>query len=235
MLNSHFCDSITHYYHWSAELWFGFWRTYSSTDPTITVQGDTLLQPPRRIMFNRLDNFHWRDYAHMNQWVVRSSFPSVTMEFVDDWRDRAEMGRPFVFEKVVFADRSAAMLSYNYARYQRTASSAFALPGGMNWWRPIRNNVVAFAGVNPLVGGGTRNRPVITYISRQKWGRRMLIPEHHDKLVKELYKLRDKHGYEVHVVNPESMSRLEQIQLAAKTTVCSLCSSFLLLSFLPRY
>ncbi len=48
----------------------------------------------------------------------------------------------------------------------------------------------------------------------------MLIPEHHDKLVSELYKLRDKYGYEVHVVNAEGMSRLEQIQLASKTTVC---------------
>jgi hypothetical protein len=130
------------------------------------------------------------------------------------------MGRPFVFERVVLADRSAAMLSYNYARYQRTASAAFALPGGMNWWRPIRNNVVAFAGIDPDTGGGTVRMPVITYISRQKWGRRMLLPEHHEKLVKELYKLRDTYGYEVNVVNAESMSRIDQIRLAARTTVC---------------
>jgi hypothetical protein len=219
--NTEFChDSITHYYHWSAELWFGFWRAYSSLDQTINAQGNTTLRPPRRILFNRVDNSHWRDYAHMNQWVLRASFPSVTMEFLDDWRDRAEMGRPFVFDRVVIADRSAAMLSYNYARYQRTASAAFALPGGMNWWRPIRNNVVAFAGIDPDVGGGTMNTPVITYISRQKWGRRMLLPEHHEKLLKELYKLRDQYGYEVNVVNAEDMSRVEQIRLAARTTVC---------------
>ncbi|KAF8967090.1 hypothetical protein BDZ97DRAFT_1656921 [Flammula alnicola] len=210
---------ITHYYHWSAELWFGFWRTYASLDPSISAQGNTTLPPARRIIFNHLDNYHWRDYASMNQWVVRSSFPSVTMEFRDDWFDRAEMGRPFVFERVLVADRSAAMLSYNYARYQRTAGSAMALPGSMNWWRPIRNNVVEFAGVKPEVGGGTTSKAVITYISRQKWGRRMLIPEHHDKLVAALYKLRDEHGYEVNVVNAESMSRLEQIRLAARTTI----------------
>ncbi len=169
----------------------------------------------------------------MNQWVVRASFPSVTMEFIDDWRDRAEMDRPFVFEKVAFADRSSAMLSYNYARYQRTASAPFALPGGMYWWQPIRDNVVAFAGVDPSTGGGTRSKPVITYISRQKWGRRMLIPEHHEKLVKELYKLREEYGYEINVVNAESMSRHEQIQLAARTTVwiVSLCIKTLLNSF----
>lgn len=157
----------------------------------------------------------------MNQWVVRSSFPSVTMEFIDDWRDRIEMGQPIVFERVLLADRSAAMRSYNYARYQRTAAAPFGLPGSLNWWQPIRNNVIGFAGLDPEVGGGTTSKPVITYISRQNWGRRMLIPEHHDKLVAELYKLRDTYGYEVNVVEAEKMSRLEQIQLAARTTVCT--------------
>ena len=155
----------------------------------------------------------------MNQWVIRSSFPSVTMEFKDDWFDRAEMGKAFVFERVVVADRSAAMLSYNFARYQRTAAAAFALPGGANWWQPIRNNVIEFAGLGPDAGSGTISTPVITYISRQGWGRRMLIPAHHDRLVEELYKLRDQYGYEVNVVEAENMSRLEQIRLAARTTV----------------
>ncbi|KAF9454843.1 hypothetical protein P691DRAFT_716768 [Macrolepiota fuliginosa MF-IS2] len=210
---------VTHYYHWSAELWFGFWRTYSTLDPTITAEGNTTLPFARRIMFSHLDANHWRDYAHMNEWVARSSFPSVAMEFIDDWRDRAELGKPFVFDRVVVADRSAAMRSYNFQRYQRTASAPFALPGSLNWWMPIRNNVVEFAGLDPSVGGGTTNQPVITYISRQKWGRRMLIPGDHDKLVEELYKLRDQYGYEVNVVQAEEMSRVEQIRLAARTTI----------------
>ncbi|KAF9561323.1 hypothetical protein CPC08DRAFT_742558 [Agrocybe pediades] len=210
---------ITHYYHWSAELWYGFWRTYSSLDGSISAEGNTTLPPPRRILFNHLDNFHWRDYASMNEWVVRSSFPSINLEFKDDWRDRIEMNKPFVFERVLVADRSAAMLAYNYARYQRTAAAAFALPGSMNWWQPIRNNVVKFAGMDPEVGGGTTSKPVITYISRQEWGRRMLLPAHHDRLVKELYKLRDEHGYEVNIVNAEKMSRVEQIRIAARTTI----------------
>lgn len=212
--------SITHYYHWSAELWFGFWRTYSSLDPNITPEGNTTLPFARRIMFSHLDANHWRDYAHMNEWVVRASFPSVTLEFIDDWRDRAELGKPFVFDRVLVADRSAAMRSYNFHRYQRTAAAAFALPGNMNWWMPIRNNVVEFAGLDPNVGGGTTSTPVITYISRQEWGRRMLIPADHDKLVEELYKLRDNYGYEVNIVAAEKMTRVEQIRLAARTTVC---------------
>ncbi|EKM79326.1 hypothetical protein AGABI1DRAFT_74269 [Agaricus bisporus var. burnettii JB137-S8] len=210
---------ITHYYHWSAELWFGFWRTYSTLDTTITSDGNTTLPFTRRIMFNHLDAHHWRDYAHMNEWVVRSSFPSATMEFMDDWRDRAELGKPFVFDRIVIADRSAAMRSYNFQRYQRTASAAFALPGSVNWWMPIRNNVIKFARLDSDTGGGTTGAPVITYISRQQWGRRMLIPEHHEKLVHELHKLRDVYGYEVNIVEAENMSRVEQIRLAARTTV----------------
>ncbi|KAJ8516777.1 hypothetical protein ONZ45_g5928 [Pleurotus djamor] len=69
------------------------------------------------------------------------------------------------------------------------------------------------------VGESTSATPVITYISRQTWGRRMLIPADHDKLVKELYKLRDQYGYEVNVVSMEKLSRSEQITLAARTTI----------------
>ncbi|KAH6911447.1 hypothetical protein BKA70DRAFT_1267708 [Coprinopsis sp. MPI-PUGE-AT-0042] len=210
---------ITHYYHWSAELWFGFWRTYSSLDQDITQNGTTSLPSPRRLIFNNVDNFHWRDYASMNEWVLRSSFPSVSVEFKDDWLDRADMARPFVFERVVVADRSAAMLSFNYARYQRTAAAAFGLPGSVDWWQPIRNNVIEFAGLEKSVGEGTTTRPVITYISRQKWGRRMLRKEDHERLVRALYKLREDHGYEVNVVHAEEMTRQEQIRLAARTTI----------------
>ena len=154
----------------------------------------------------------------MNEWVLRSSFPSITMEFIDDWRDRAEMGKAFVYERVVVADRSAAMLSENFLRFQRSAASAFTIPASPSWWSPIRNNVVSFAGVD-ITGSATNDTPVITYISRQDWGRRMLIPADHEKLVQELYKLRDKYGYEVNVVSLEKMSRVEQLRVAARSTV----------------
>lgn len=40
-------------------------------------------------------------------------------------------------------------------------------------------------------------KPVITYVSRQEWGRRMLLPAGHDSLVKELQELEKKYGWEV--------------------------------------
>ncbi|KII95730.1 hypothetical protein PLICRDRAFT_121283 [Plicaturopsis crispa FD-325 SS-3] len=206
---------IQHYYHWSAELFFGFWRTYSSLDPSIMANGSTSLPAPRRMLFAHADADHWRDYASMNQLVLRSAFPSITLEFADDWHDRIALGRPLVFDRVVLADRSAAMLGFNFHRSQRTASEPFALPGSANWWSSVRRNVIKFAGIEEV----RTDAPVITYISRQGWGRRMLRPEDHDKLVEELYRLRDMYGYEVNIVSMENLSRSEQLHLAARTTI----------------
>lgn len=155
----------------------------------------------------------------MNQWVLRSSFPSIALEFESDWADRIDMGRVFVFDRVVLADRSAAMHGFNFLRTQRTAAEPFALPGSVNWWSTIRSNVIQATGLKGDTGHGTTSNPVITYISRQGWGRRMLIQEDHEKLVAELYKLRDNYGYEVNVVSMDKLSRKEQFQLAARTTV----------------
>ena len=144
------------------------------------------------------------------------------MEWEAEWEARMDMGRVFVFDRVVLADRSAAMHGFNFQRTQRTASEPFALPGSVNWWSTIRSNVVQASGLKGDTGHGTMSNPVITYISRQEWGRRMLIQEDHDKLVAELYKLRDNYGYEVNVVSMDKLSRKEQFQLSARTTVSAI-------------
>ncbi|EPQ54991.1 hypothetical protein GLOTRDRAFT_116124 [Gloeophyllum trabeum ATCC 11539] len=208
---------ITHYYHWSAELFFGLWRTYSSLDPTIPANGSTHLPPPRRLLFSHLDAAHWRDYAAMNEWVLRAAFPGIALEFNTDWAERAGMGAVSVLDRVVLADRSAAMYAYNFLRTQRTASVPFALPGSAHWWSTIRGSVMQFAGFSDAMQPS--DKYVITYISRQEWGRRMLKQEDHERLVQELYKLRDTYGYEVVVANMDKMSRVEQLQLAGRTTI----------------
>ena len=47
----------------------------------------------------------------------------------------------------------------------------------------------------------------------------MLRQRDHEKLVEELYKLRDRYGYEVNVVSMDKLSRSEQLQLAGRTTI----------------
>jgi len=95
------------YYHWSvptSHLAFGAHTRLSA--PIFSTE----LPPPRRL----IDAGHWC---------------SISMEFSDDWKDRAAMDVPFVFDRVVFADRAATMNGANFLRTQRTASEAFTLPG----------------------------------------------------------------------------------------------------------
>jgi len=99
---------ITHYFHWSAELTFGLWRTYSALDPFIPPSGKTSLPPPRRLIFTHLDADHWRDYASMNQWVLRTAFPSISMEFSDDWKDLPQWGFPS--SSIVSSSRTVPLL-----------------------------------------------------------------------------------------------------------------------------
>jgi hypothetical protein len=63
-------------------------------------------------------------------------------------------------------------------------------------------------------------KPVITYVSRQEWGRRMLLPKGHDSLVHELKELEKKYGWEV------SHLRLsKQVKTDDRSTLCPWISS----------
>ena len=153
----------------------------------------------------------------MNQWVLRSVFPSVTAEYSADWQDRVDMGRPLILDRVIFSDRSAAMKGDTFLRTRRTASETFALPGSTHWWSTVRNAVTKYSGMDAELEQASKL--VITYVSRQEWGRRKLIQEDHEKLVRELYKLRDEYGVEVNVVSMDKLSHAEQFRLAARSTV----------------
>jgi len=198
---------------------FGFWRTYSSLDPVIDDMGNSALPALRRIFFAHADADHWRDYARMNQWILRSAFPSLTIEYSDDWQDRAAMGHPIMLDRVILSDRSAAMYGSIFSKTGRTASEPTALPGSAHWWSTMRASVIRVCGLDANVVGDMAQKSVITYVSRQEWGRRMLIQEDHEHLVEELHKLRDQYGYEVNVVSMDKLSRAEQIALAARTTI----------------
>lgn len=240
ILNTDPVQFIAHYYHWTAELLFGLWRTYSTLDPFITPDGHTTLPPIRRWLFRHVNAQKWRDYAAMNQWVTRGAFPGISMEFSEDWDDRASMEVPFVFDRVIIADRASAGEGDPFKATWRTASNAFDLRGSPNWWAPLRRSVLEFSGlasewiVGPDPGMAADNQKfVITYISRQGWGRRMLRQADHEKLVEELYKLRDRYGYEVNIVAMDKLTRAEQLQLAGRTTVSS--SNLILIPVLIIY
>ncbi len=203
----------------------------------------------------------------MNSFLSRAIFPSLSYEYQNDFLDRADTARSFLFERVVFADRAAAFRGDEFQKTWRTASEAVTLDVSRYWWAPIRKNLVEFvaggSGESELLGDiglgvgveqepspseldvvaleeeegaieeekeellaenrlakqAHSGKPVITYVSRQEWGRRMLIKKDHEDLVRELGELEKKYGWEVNVVSMDKLSRDEQIRLAARTTV----------------
>ncbi|KAK4683449.1 hypothetical protein P7C73_g6815, partial [Tremellales sp. Uapishka_1] len=255
---------LDHYYHFAAELLFGLWRTYSSLDPTISSTGATLLPSPSRMIFPHVAAGKWNDYAKMNSFLSRAIFPSMSYEYQNDFLDRTDTARAFLFERLVFADRAAAFRGPEFAKTWRTASEAVTLSASRNWWAPVRKNLLEFVG-----GGGGESemlgdiglgvsvedqeldivaleaeegaileekeeeledarrrsemeragKPVITYVSRQEWGRRMLIKKDHEELVRELGELEKKYGWEVNIVSMDKMTRDEQIRLSARSTI----------------
>ncbi|KIJ51241.1 hypothetical protein M422DRAFT_158623 [Sphaerobolus stellatus SS14] len=209
---------IPHYYHWCAEAFFGLWRTYSLLDLNIDEDGHTELPAPRRLMLPYVTPDNFRDSASLTDWFVRAVFPAVSLEFKQQWDDRADMMRPFLLERVVLGDREAALHSEEASQTQRTSFELFnpEQGGSSYWWSTIRSNFVHFAGFNP-VGQDPGN--VMTYVSRQASNRRKLREEDHEKLVKALSDLSEEYGYEFNLVNMEHLSREEQIKLAARTTI----------------
>ncbi|KZV60108.1 hypothetical protein PENSPDRAFT_644559 [Peniophora sp. CONT] len=205
---------VRHYFHGSAELLLGFWRTHSALDPLIPIDGTTRLSPPRRLIFTHIDALHWRDYYMKNPYVLRTAFPSLVLEFSLDWNDRAAAGVPFVFDRVIIADRSAAMLGNGFMTSYRTASEPQALPGSPYWWNSFRNNVVRSSGLDDKAEG---SKPVITYIVRE-W-RRRLRQEDHEHLVEELKRLETEHGYEVNIVKTLNMAPAEEVRLLGRSTI----------------
>jgi hypothetical protein len=150
-------------------------------------------------MFSHTEAPKWRDYSGMNTFLLKSIFPSMSYEYSQEFKDRTDSARPFIFDRLLFADRAAALRGPQFAHTWRTAAEAFTLPGSAYWWSPVRRNLLDFVGELPesIFAAGDVGIPVITYVSRQEWGRRMLKKEDHDGLVKALNELKEKHGYEV--------------------------------------
>jgi hypothetical protein len=155
----------------------------------------------------------------MNQFILRAVFPSCLLEFNDAWNERAAIkGRVFAYDRVVLSDRVAAMHGVDYKSTKRIAAEVVKLKASPHWWNTIRIGVLEYCKVrrSDIV---SKSSHVVTYVSRQKWGRRMLREEDHTRLVAGLEALRDRRGVEVHIVELDRLSRAEQIRLAARTTV----------------
>ncbi|KAF7346420.1 hypothetical protein MSAN_01869900 [Mycena sanguinolenta] len=154
--------------------------------------------------------------------------------------------RAWHFPLLLLTDRSASHRGRICgSQTQRIASEAVeamrhrgqlvgARVGG--WWEPVRSAVLRFARaelpasqqdqavLSNTAATGKARLPtpaniVITYTSRQIAGHRKLTPESHAGLVQALKELVQRKGWELNVMEPEKLSKEEQLSIIARTTI----------------
>ncbi|KAJ7485271.1 hypothetical protein FB451DRAFT_1082649 [Mycena latifolia] len=206
------------------------WRTYSALDPEIGPSGTTKLAPPHRLMFPYYQFFTDRNPEHadvttrrqrvvngFHPELVKAAFPFLTVMYYADWEDYHRMEVPFVIERLVIADRSAAM--HGVPSHDPAYVAPFKMEGlSEHWWEPVRRSLATYFDVY----GDKAPKNVVTYVDRQSHTHGLrLSSEDHMALVGALQKLGRDYGYTVYVVSniDEETTWTERLGAIARSTV----------------
>lgn len=144
----------------------------------------------------------------------------MAIESMQDWRDRALTQRLFLYDYIVLTERTAVMRDPTYAVDDRIGAIVERFSGSRNWWAPIRNNMLEFAGL-PRKANGVMEKEsqlVITYIIRQGRGRGLDVMSHR-RITEMLKNLEEDYGWEVNILNFDRIPKLDQIKVAGRSTV----------------
>lgn len=212
-------------------------RTYSSLDTDITADGATTLTPPSRIAYPRVPYFTdpqpiWhgdgsdeliqrtRSETGLPHSLTKSLLPSTGITYHRDWVDLHESEVPYVLERVVIADYTAASQA-SYGDEVPYWSAPFKdLEGSKNWWEPLRS------GLSRVMRITENSDEVVTYISRQNVDSGpTLKAEDHDVLMMELEKLARDTKCTVEIV-PYSAPWEEKLSAILRSTVRTPLPSF---------
>ncbi|KAF9071796.1 hypothetical protein BDP27DRAFT_1446017 [Rhodocollybia butyracea] len=209
---------LRHYYHWWGEVVLGFWRVYSM----INEPGP--LPFPSRFLLPLVDAGQWRDRADINGPLLRVMHPSVSIETSDQWNDFIELDKTVAFKRVGIVNRIAAHRHSDSARYNKMIAPTMDLETPSSYWKQLQAKLTQnlLEGSSQDIAQGTatvvKRKPIITYISRQKTGRR-LADKDHQALVLSLLELQDEGFCEVEIPVMENMSVKEQIELVSRSTI----------------
>lgn len=110
------------------------------------------------------------------------------------------MPLPFVFERLVVADRQPAMsgLEHGLPPFSRT----LRLDASPHWWEPIRRNLMQFLGE---YDASLSKSCVVTYLhSQSETDALKLSNEDHEALIRALRTMRKRKGCEVHIVSSQT-------------------------------
>lgn len=208
---------------------FALWRTYSSLDESIDEYGTTTLSPPRRLVFPHNRFFtdanpdfsqHWIRRARVDTgfhpYLAKVALPQLTVEYYEDWEDYQKIAIPFVYERLVVADRTAAKA--NVEEGWPAYTSAFDLDASEHWWEPVRKNLAQFLGEYDVKPNAKK---AVTYLHTQSESSAKLSRADHDALVKALQLMADRQGYELHVVSTQTAETdwTERMRAIVKSSV----------------
>ncbi|KAJ7753381.1 hypothetical protein DFH07DRAFT_824297 [Mycena maculata] len=213
------------------------WRTYSSLDPAMGPEGTTILAPPRRLIFPYYGFFTDRNPEHadvttrrqrvvngFHPELVKAAFPFLTVMYYSDWEDYHKMEVPFVIERLVVADRTAA--GYGAQPQDPIYAAPFKMVGpSEHWWEPVRRTLATYFEAY----GAKAPKNVVTYVHRQSHTHGLRLSDgDHTALLAALQKMGKDYGYEVHIVSniDDETSWTERLGSIVRSTV-----GFLVLKF----
>lgn len=225
---------------------FALWRTYSSLDSSIDSAGNTNLPPPLRLVFPNTHPFtdplppedepskrRSRVDTGFHPYLAKAAFPQLGMQFFIDWDDFHKMEVPFVFERIVIADRSATEGAI--VEGQPIYSPAFGLEGGSShWWEPVRTTLATYLGQHEIKPNAKK---VVTYIHTQAESQGAnLSDEDHKSISDALNKMARTYGYEVYVVSTQTNQTdwVTKMTAIVKSSVRCNVSAFTTIMFFIR-
>ncbi|CED82325.1 Uncharacterized conserved protein [Phaffia rhodozyma] len=202
---------LAHYYHFVVECFSGAWKALISVSDKPLEEMNT----PRRMIIAR--DPKWRDGPNLNAWFMNVILPDAIIEDEPMWLDRAKSGQAYVFERVVIVDRWAAHRhSSAVNKWNKMNAEVYDLKGPLNWFEPLRQSLKHSLQISE---DQVSEKPVITYINRQKSKRRALKPASHDELLISLMEIQSEGLADVYDAQMETMSKQEQFALATRTNI----------------
>ncbi|KAJ7152671.1 hypothetical protein C8R43DRAFT_923814 [Mycena crocata] len=210
---------MKHFYHWFGEIILGAWRVYSHLLPDADNTHNSL-PFPRRFILPFIENEEWRDRAGMDGPLMRAAFPAAAIEQSWYWKDLMKLGTTVVFDRIMLVNRYSAHKHPFGGVWYKMIAGAMNVTTPDDFWAPVRASVWQNAlGFVPDAGVQEPTAvPLITYISRQSAGRR-LVEKDHDGLVTALRKLEAEGICSFEIARMERMSVREQLELVSRSTV----------------
>lgn len=209
-----------HYFHFVGEAFLGAWRLLTSDEARLASSSATShTLTPRRMMF-RTPPSDWRDRAGLSTWFLNNILPETAVEDQFVWADRKSSGSVFLFERLVIVDRFAAhRYGQRNGMWNKMTAELSRIQAPSNWISPLRERMLS---LGHLFGCELEHRrsnvPVVTYINRQKTGRR-LTDEDAENLLVVMSELDRQGVIEFHNAEMENIPRIAQFCLATKTDI----------------